>query len=147
MAFFRDFLIKNEQIPDMQYSERDEAALVLFLLRARLNRSTRGILIPEDFDAEDSQYVGMTTGATQKDLEFVSGFMCFFVSKATPFMNEIEEFKQYFIPQFASDQAKQKELAQALRPGFFTATLESLKTAQSIDSFCDPATLAKAAGA
>ena len=137
MAFFREFLIENNETPDPTYSEKDEAALVLFLLQARLRGSAVGITVPDDFNPDDEVYRQLAVRRSIKDSKFIAGFLCFFVSKPFAYMRDMEAFKQYFIPGFATDRRKQVQLAEALRVGFFNATLENVQTAPSLGLFLD----------
>ncbi len=132
MAFFRAFLLENHETPDTTFNERDEAALVMFLVQVRLNRSPAGVLVPEDFQLPDQVPTHLA-----KQVKFVAGFLCFFIAKPMTYMREMAAFRSYFIPGFASDRDKQIQLGQALRESFVTATLEDLSTAESLDFFFD----------
>jgi len=132
MAFFRSFLIENNQSPDTTFDEQDEAALVWFLVQARVRHSAVGLSIPADFEAPEQLSPNFASA-----LKFVAGFSCFFVSKPMQYMREMQAFRDYFIPGFASDQPKQIQLAQALHENFFTATLDDLSGASTLDLFFD----------
>jgi hypothetical protein len=133
MAFFRSFLIKNSQEPDTTFAEHDEAALVMFLLQARLRHSAVDLHIPPDFKAPDR----LPREFPEQELKFVAGFLCFFVSKPMQYTREIRAFREYFIPGFAQDNPKQIQLGQALHERFFTATLNDLEGATTLDLFFD----------
>lgn len=134
MAFFHTYLIENEQTPDNYLYENDEAALVAFLVQARLNRSAKGLRVPEDYIAPDELPDDKNV---LRELKFVAGFVCFFVSKPSGYMIDMERFKDYYIPGFASDTAKQTQLAESLQKEFYTAKLEDLAKANSLGRFCD----------
>lgn len=133
MAFFRSFLIKNSQEPDAAFAEQDEAALVMFLLEARLRHSSVDLHIPSDFKAPER----LPKEFAEQELKFVAGFLCFFVSKPMQYMREIRAFREYFIPGFAQDTPKQIQLGQALHEKFFTATLNDIEGATTLDLFFD----------
>jgi hypothetical protein len=137
MAFFRSFLIENNEKPDTTFAEQDEAALVLFLLQARLKGSAVDLHIPADFEAPQQLPVEFAGPHPQQELKFVAGFLCFFVAKPMQYMRELKAFKQYFIPGFALDAPKQIQLAQGLREEFFTGTLNDLRVATTVDRFSD----------
>ena len=143
MAFFRSFLIENQQELNTEFSERDEAALVYFLLEARLRGSaSRELYVPDDF--EPPEQLPRTLAAPEllrRQLRFIGGFLCFFVAKPMGYLRDIRSFRDYFIPGFAADRAKQIQLGQALRPEFFTATLDDLTTASTLDQFFDTAAI------
>jgi hypothetical protein len=141
MAFFRSFLIENQQTPDTSFDEDDEAALAFFLLQARLRRSASNLHITSDFEAPERLPIEFAGRGAQQELKFVAGFFCFFVAKPMLYMREMRAFRGYFIPGFARDAAKQIQLAQALRKEFFTATLKDLTEAKSLDSFFDIAAI------
>lgn len=132
MAFFRDFLRKNGQPIDTTYDEQDEAALVWFLVMARMNQSARGIQVPDNFTAP-----GDLTAEITKHMRFVGGFLCFFIAKPATYMRDMQAFRQYFIPGFATDRDRQVQLGQALEDAFFTAELEDLANAESLNLFFD----------
>jgi hypothetical protein len=135
MAFFRTFLIENDQTPDTTFSERDEAALILFLLQARLRRRAIGLRVPEDFEAPEELPQELEGVNVQKELKFLAGFRCFFVSKPHGYEIQMAAFLDYFVPDFARDVAKQIQLAEGMREAFYSATLEDLKGAKTLDRF------------
>jgi hypothetical protein len=145
MAFFRSYLLANQQQPDTTYDERDEAALILFLLESRLRRSAIDLRVPDGFTLPERMPREYAQPDVQRQLKFVAGFVCFFVAKPIGYLREMQAFRSYFIPGFADDAAKQIQLAQALRPSFFTATLEDLQSAETLDSFFDIAAISTAA--
>jgi hypothetical protein len=132
MAFFRSFLTENSQTPDTAFAERDEAALVWFLIQARVRNSAVGLGIPADFEAPERLPANFA-----KEMKFVAGFVCFFVAKPMQYMREMNAFRNYFIPGFSGDEAKQIQLAQALRENFFHATLADLQGTTTLDLFFD----------
>jgi hypothetical protein len=133
MAFFRSFLVENNQTPDTTYNENDEAALVLFLLQARLRQSAVDLHVPDGFEAPEHLPEGFALPGHLKELKFVAGFLCFFVSKPMRYMREVRSFREYFTPGFASDAPKQIQLAQALREEFYRATLNDLESATTLN--------------
>jgi hypothetical protein len=137
MAFFRSYLLANQQQPDTTYDERDETALVLFLLESRLRGSATGIRVPEGFVPPEQMPKEFVQPDLQRQLKFVSGFLCFFIGKPMAYLREMRAFRYYFIPRFPDDVDKQIQLGQALREKFFTATLEDLQQAQTLDDFFD----------
>jgi len=143
MAFFRTYLIENDQTPDTSFDERDEAALVLFLLQARLRKSAAGLRVPEDFEAPEQLPSELDSPEMQKELKFITAFQCFLVSKPHGYEVEIAAFRQYYIPGFASDVPKQTQLAQGLRKRFFTATLDDLTRAETLDRFFNVSEISK----
>lgn len=147
MACFRNYLIENGQTPDTSFKENDEAALIFFLLYARLSGSARNIHIPADFEVPEEMPQDLRSAHAQDELKFVTGFRCFFVSKPAGYMRDINDFLEYYTPGFASDTAKQIQLAASLRREFFDAKLEDLTTAKSLDRFCDTTTIPRLATA
>ncbi|HVO78873.1 MAG TPA: hypothetical protein VMT39_02545 [Candidatus Bathyarchaeia archaeon] len=137
MAFFRLYLVRNHQAPDTTFDERDEAALVYFLLQARLKGSAEGVSIDSDFQAPADTAWMPPAPDLEAQIKFVAAFLCFFVSKPMAYMNELQAFRQYFIPGFAADSAKQIQLGRALRAPFFTAGVEDLASASSLDLLFD----------
>lgn len=137
MAFFRSYLTENGATPDDQYDENDEAALVWFLVQARIRGTAENLEVPAGFRAPDEWPQGVAAADFKKHLKFVSGFLCFFVVKPAQFVREMGAFRSYFIRNFAGDRDKQIQLGQALHDEFFTATLDDLKTAKSMDRFFD----------
>jgi hypothetical protein len=59
------------------------------------------------------------------------------VAKPALYSRELRAFRIYFIPNFAKDRDKQIQLGQALHDEFFTASLNDLKTAESLDRYFD----------
>jgi hypothetical protein len=137
MAFFRDYLLQNDQTINFNFSEDDEAALVLFLLHARLNGSARGLQVPADFTAPEHLPEQLTSPKEQDELKFITVFLCFFITKAEIYMSDIANFKEYFIPEFATSTEKQTQLADLLRGDFFSATIDDIARAPSLGKFVD----------
>ncbi|TCK75397.1 hypothetical protein [Acidipila rosea] len=137
MAFFRTFLMENNQTPDTAFDEEDEAALVIFLLQARVKGSAADLQLPPGFRAPEHLPGEFDSPGVRQELKFIAGFLCFFVSKPVAYMREIKAFRDYFIPRFASDIPKQIQLAQALREEFFSATLDDLRFTDTVDRFFD----------
>jgi hypothetical protein len=137
MAFFREFLKTNKIVPDPRFDEEDEAALVQFLLEARMHGTAADVKIKSGFFAGRKLGVELVSVEGQDALMFVSAFLCFFLSKPMTYAHEMESFKQHFIPGFVGDKAKQAQLAKALRQEFFKANLESLATTETLDRFFD----------
>ncbi len=147
MSFFHEFLRANKVIPDPRFDESDEAALVQFLLLARMRRSTADLEIKLGILARMEFYRELASAEAQNALFFVAAFLCFFVTKPMQYLAEIEAFKDHFIPGFAGDRAKQMQLTRGLKPEFFEATVQSLITTETLDRFFDIAELNEAAGA
>jgi hypothetical protein len=137
MAFFRDYLIAKHETPDHRFNEDDEAALILFLLEARLRRSGHNIHVPEGFTAPAEMPPELDSPDILEEVKFVAGFVCFFVAKPKAYTDEMEIFREYFTPGFATNTAKQIQLGDSLRKPFFTATLEDLEKTSSLDRFFD----------
>jgi hypothetical protein len=137
MAFFRSYLIENAATPDEEFDENDEAALVWFLVQARVRKSAEGLEVPAGYIAPTALPQEFASAYIKKHLKFVSGFLCFFVAKPALYSREIRAFRRYFIPNFANDRDKQIQLGQALHDEFFTASLNDLETAESLDRFFD----------
>ena len=133
MAFYREFLKQEGE----DFEERDEAALVLFLLEARLNQSAVNLEMPAGFVAPDALTGELASAGAKKQLKFVAGFLCFFVAKPMGYVRDMRAFKRYFIPGFADDRAKQIQLGQALKAEFFNANLEDLERMESLDWLMD----------
>lgn len=141
MAFFRTYLIQNNETPNTSFNEDDEAALILFLLYARLQRSGEEVRVPDGFTAPEDMPEELADSHSQRELRFVAGFVCFFVVKPAGYMRDMRDFQEYYVPGFASDTAKQIQLAGSLRKEFFEATLDDLTEAQSLDRFSDTTTI------
>jgi hypothetical protein len=63
------------------------------------------------------------------------------VSTPITYGREMEEFKMYFTPGFASNNLKHEQLRRGLRQSYFDATLESLETTETLDALFDIAEL------
>jgi hypothetical protein len=68
------------------------------------------------------------------------------VKTPIPYGREMERFKAYFIPGFASSNSKHEQLRRGLRESYFDATLESLETTETLDVLFDMAELKKTPG-
>ncbi len=141
MAFFREFLRTNKIVPDPRFDEDDEAALAQFLLEARMHGTAADLKVKSGFFAGRKINMELMSTEGQGALMFISAFLCFFISKPMTYVNEMEMFKQHFTPGFAGNKAKQEQLAKALRPEFFSATVESLAMTETLDRFFDLAEL------
>lgn len=147
MAFFHEYLRANKIVPDPRFDELDEAALVHCLLLARMRHSTADMEIKSGILARMGFYRDLAGAEAQNALFFVAAFLCFFVTKPMRYLEEIETFKQDFIPGFAIDAAKKERLARGLRPDFFDATVPSLITTETLDRFFDITELRAVPGA
>jgi hypothetical protein len=130
MAFFREFLKKKNVNPDISVDEQDEAAVMWFLTQSRVQRAA--IRFPSSFVSPDELPPEMAA-----ELEFVAAFSCFIGSKPEQYELDARAFRHYFVPGFLNDANKQKQLAESVRPAFFTATRADLRTAASLDRFLD----------
>jgi hypothetical protein len=147
MAFFREFLRASHIVPDPRFDEDDEAALAQFLLEARMHHTAADVKLKSGFFAGRKLKSELLSAEAQNALMFVSAFLCFFISKPMTYVHEIEIFKQHFTPGFAGSEAKQAQLANALRPEFFSANVESLATTETLNRFFDMAELSASTGA
>ena len=147
MAFFREFLRTNKIVPDPRFDEDDEAALAQFLLEARMRGTAADVKVKSGFFAGRKLNVELVSVEAQDALMFISAFLCFFISKPMRYVHEMEAFKQHFTPGFAKDKAKRAQLAQALRPEFFSASVESLAMTETLDRLFDVSELGAQIGA
>ena len=119
MAFFREYLRQHGQEIDQRFDEADESLFVLALMDLRLGLPLR------PFDPEEGQREKIPEELQRrKALHFVSAFLCFFVPKPPQYLQEIDVFKNYFIPGFSTDRAKQKQLFDSALPSFSQLNIE-----------------------
>lgn len=137
MAFFREYLQKSKILHDPRYDETDEDFLVQALLQARMNQSKGNIVIKTGFFGKRDLERELKTPKAQDALEFVAAFLCYLVATSIRYQQEMERFKMYFIPGFATDNSKHEQLRRGLRAGYFDATLESLETTETLDVLFD----------
>ena len=143
MSFFRDYLREHKVLHDPRFDETDEDFLVQALLQARMNRSTTNIVIKAGFFGKRDLERELKTPKAQEALQFVAGFLCYTVKTPIPYGREMERFKAYFMPGFASSSLKYEQLRRGLRESFFDATVESLETTETMDALFDMAELKK----
>lgn len=137
MTFLNAYLAGRGETPDPTFQEEDEAALVLFLLEARALRSKEGLTVPDDPETLDRLPAELLGPTHEGDLEFVTVFFCYFFAKPDGYMRDMRQFRDYFVPRFRHDRAKQIQVAVGLRPRFFDATVADLLEAKSLDLFFD----------
>lgn len=137
MAFFREYLKKSKILHDPRFDETDEDFLVQALLQARINGSNSNIVIKTGFFGQRDLERELKTPKAQDALHFVAGFLCYLVATPIPYGKEMEKFKMYFTPGFATNSSKHEQLRQGLRAGYFDATLESLETTETLDALFD----------
>ena len=143
MTFFRDYLRQNKVLHDPRFDETDEDFLVQALLQARMNRSTKNIVIKAGFFGKMDLERELKTPKAQEALQFVAGFLGYTAKAPITYGREIEGFKAYFTPGFASSNLKHEQLRRGLRDSFFDATVESLETMEKVDALFDMAELKK----
>ena len=143
MSFFRDYLRQNRVLHDPRFDETDEDFLVQALLQARMNRSRGNIVIKAGFFGKRDLERELKTPKAQEALHFVAGFLCYMVKTPIPYGREMEGFKLYFTPEFASSNSKHEQLRRGLRESYFDATLESLESTETLDALFDLAELKK----
>lgn len=141
MSFFRDYLRENKVLHDPRFDETDEDFLVQALLQARMNRSKTNIVIKAGFFGRRDLERELKTPKAQEALHFVTGFLCYMVRTPIRYGREMEGFKAYFTPGFASNNSKHEQLRRGLRESYFDATLESLETTETLDALFDIAEL------
>ncbi len=146
MSFFRDYLRQNKVLYDPRFDETDEDFLVQALLQARMNRSKGNIVIKTGFFGKRDLERELKTPKAQEALHFVAGFLGFMVKTPIPYGREMEGFKAYFTPGFASNNSKHEQLRRGLRESYFDATLESLETTETVNALFDMAELKKGPG-
>lgn len=143
MSFFRDYLRENNVLHDPRFDETDEDFLVQALLQARMNRSKGNIVIKAGFFGKRDLERELKTPKAKEALHFVAGFLGFTVQTPITYGREIEGFKTFFVPGFASSSSKHEQLRQGLRESYFDATPESLETTETLDALFDLAELKK----
>lgn len=146
MAFFREYLKKSKILHDPRFDETDEDFLVQALLQARMNGSNSNIVIKTGFFGQRDLERELKTPKAQDALQFVAGFLCYLVATPITYGKEVEKFKMYFTPGFATNSSKHEQLRQGLRAGFFDATLESLETTETLDALFDIAEMSEKTG-
>ena len=137
MTFLNAYLAGRGETPDPTFQEEDEAALVLFLLKGRALRSMVGLTVSDDSETLDRLPAELLGPAHAVDLEFVTVFLCWIYAKPEGYMRDMRQFRDYFVPGFRHDGAKQIQVAAGLRPKFFGATVADLREAKSLDLFFD----------
>jgi hypothetical protein len=147
MTFLNAYLAGRGETPDPTFQEEDEAALVLFLFEARAHRSTVGLTVPDDPETLDRLAAELLGPTHEVDLEFVTVFLCYFYAKPDAYMRDMRQFRDYFVPGFSHDRAKQIQVAEGLRPRFFEATVADLREAESLDLFFDTMQIPSPVGA
>jgi len=146
VSFFREYLRGNKVLHDPRFDETDEDFLVQALLQARMNRSRGNIVIKAGFFGKRDLERELKTPKAQEALHFVAGFLGYMVKTPIAYGREMERFKTYFIPGFASDSSKHEQLRRGLRESYFGATLESLETTETLDALFDIAEMKKGQG-
>lgn len=146
MAFFREYLKKSKILHDPRFDETDEDFLVQALLQARMNGSNSNIVIKTGFFGQRDLERELKTPKAQDALQFVAGFLCYLVATPITYGKEMEKFKMYFTPEFATNSLKHEQLRQGLRAGYFDATLESLETTETLDALFDIAEMSEKTG-
>ena len=129
---------KNKILHDPRFDETDEDFLVQALLQARMNRSN------DEHRDQGRVFRQKGFGARAEDAEshrklcnLWRRFLCYTVKTPITYGKEIEGFKAYFTPGFASDNSKHEQLRRGLRASYFDATLESLETTETLDTLFD----------
>jgi hypothetical protein len=137
MNFFREYLKENKILHDPRFDETDEDFLVQALLQARMNKSSANIVIRAGFFGKRDLEKELKTQKAKDALYFVAAFLCFMVKTPITYGREIEGFKTYFTPGFASNNSKHEQLRRGLRASYFEATAESLEETESLDTLFD----------
>jgi hypothetical protein len=137
MNFFREYLKENKILHDPRFDETDEDFLVQALLQARMNKSSANIVIKAGFFGKRDLEKELKTQKARDALYFVSAFLCFMVKTPITYGREIENFKMYFTPGFASDNSRHEQLRRGLRASYFEATPESLEETETLDVLFD----------
>ena len=137
MNFFREYLKENKILHDPRFDVTDEDFLVQALLQARMNKSSANIVIKAGFFGKRDLEKELKTQKAKDALYFVAAFLCFMVKMPISYAREIEEFKMYFTPGFASDNSRHEQLRRGLRASYFEATPESLEETESLDALFD----------
>jgi hypothetical protein len=137
MAFFREYLRENKVLYDPRFDETDEDFLVQALLQARMNKSNSNIVIKAGFFGKRDLEKELKTQKAKDALHFVAAFLCYMVKTPISYGREMEGFKMYFTPGFASDNSKHEQLRRGLRASYFEATPESLEETETLDALFD----------
>lgn len=143
MTFFRDYLRQSKVLHDPRFDETDEDFLVQALLQARMNRSRDNIVIKTGFFGTRDLERELKTPKAQEALHFVAGFLCYTVKTPIPYGKQMEGFKAYFTPGFASNNTRHEQLRRGLRESYFDATVDSLETTETLDALFDMAEMKK----
>ncbi len=139
MNFFREYLKENKILHDPRFDATDEDFLVQALLQARMNKSSANIVIKAGFFGKRDLEKELKTQKAKDALYFVAAFLCFMVKVPITYAREIEGFKMYFTPGFASDNSRHEQLRRGLRASYFEATPESLEQTETLDALFDMA--------
>jgi hypothetical protein len=137
MSFFREYLKENKILHDPRFDVTDEDFLVQALLQARMNKSSANIVIKAGFFGKRDLEKELKTEKAKEALHFVAAFLCFMVKTPISYGREMESFKMYFTPGFASDNSRHEQLRRGLRASYFEATPESLEETESLDALFD----------
>jgi len=128
MSFFRDYLRKQGQQPDVQFDEDNESWFVfaLVLLRIGFPLSYWNLIVGRGkrFRQQDPLADFAEGPEFRNALLFVSWFLCFFIPKPRRYLEEISSFKKDFVPGFAFDYEKQERLFKIVRPEFSRTPLQ-----------------------
>ena len=144
VSFFRDYLRQSKVLHDPRFDETDEDFLVQALLQARMNRSRDNIVIKTGFFGKRDLERELKTPKAREALHFVAGFLGYTVKAPITYGREIEGFKAYFTPAFASNNSKHEKLRRGLRESYFVATLEGLETTETVGALFDMAEMKEA---
>ena len=137
MNFFREYLKANHIVHDPRFDATDEDFLVQALMQARMNKSSANIVIKAGFFGKRDLEKELKTQKAKDALYFVAAFLCFMVKVPITYGREIENFKMYFTPGFASNNSKHEQLRRGLRASYFEATPESLEETETLDVLFD----------
>jgi hypothetical protein len=137
MSFFRDYLRENKVLYDPRFDEMDEDFLVQALLQARMNQSNTNIVIKAGFFGKRDLEKELKTQKAKDALHFVAAFLCYMVKTPITYGREMEGFKMFFTPGFASDNSRHEQLRRGLRASYFVATPESLEETETLDALFD----------
>jgi len=125
--FFRNYVerarVRGEEVnpEDETYAyadTQDEAALVWALVQLRLGR--------RHFNIVSEALKRPLAPAEEGALQFVTTIWCVFIVKPRLYQLQIEGFKRYFVPGFATDGDKQRQLQEGVRARFMTTPLEDV---------------------
>src|ERR1700722_17469871 len=137
MNFFREYLKENHIVHDPRFDATDEDFLVQALMQARMNKSSSNIVIKAGFFGKRDLEKELKTQKAKDALYFVAAFLCLMVKTPISYGREMEGFKTYFIPGFASDNSRHEQLRRGLRASYFDATPESLEETETLDVLFD----------